>query len=136
MAQGLDVSLNLHYAGCSLRLSGTHCADCARQIEKVLTSMPGVPRASVNVAAGLVSVEFVQEQTSPERIVAKIYELGYKVDDPDRPRHLLGREVLEPVFVGINLVTLIAGFVLRQLGAPAWLVSSLAVAAYVAGAAQ
>ena len=133
LAQKLDVQLGLRYEGCSLRLLGTHCAACAQHIEKELASMPGVPRVAVNAAAGVVSVEFASEETDAGQIEAKIYELGYKLENKDRSKRPLRRERVEPLLVGINLLALIMGFLLRLAGAPQALVTVLATIAYVAG---
>lgn len=135
LAQQSDVQLGLHYEDCSLRLSGTQCASCARHIEKELRLMPGVPQASVNVAAGIVRVEFVSEQTNVQQIKDKISELGYRVDaaHDDMPPAIRRRERLEPLLVAINLATLIIGFVLSLLDVPSWIVTVLAVTSYVAG---
>lgn len=135
LAQGLGVELGLHYAGCSMRVSGTTCADCARQIEKELTAMPGVPWAAVNVAAGVLSVEYAPVQTGPEAIETKIYELGYAIEDEtgEEPRGFWHRERLEPLLVAVTLVSLGVGWALRALGAPPAPVTALAVVAYLAG---
>jgi len=135
LAQGLDVELGLHYAGCSMRVSGASCADCARQIENELTTMPGVPWAAVNVAAGVLSVEYAPVQTDPETIETKIYELGYTVEDEsdEEPRGFWHRERLEPLLVAVTLLSLGVGWALRALGAPPAPVTVLAVVAYLAG---
>jgi len=42
----------------TLKIEGLHCPLCAAQLEKALVSTPGVERADVDAAAGIVRVRF------------------------------------------------------------------------------
>ena len=63
----------------TLPVRGMTCASCAARIEKKVGGMDGVRAASVNFGAEQASVEFDPAQTSPEKIVAAIQEIGFEV---------------------------------------------------------
>ena len=71
----------------TLRVDGMSCASCVGRVEKALAAVPGVNRASVNLATELARVESAEplDFALLERAVAKA---GYQVEpvpDPDAP---------------------------------------------------
>ncbi|MBO8138081.1 MAG: copper-translocating P-type ATPase [Desulfotomaculum sp.] len=64
-----------------LRVAGMSCAACSARVERGLNKMQGVINASVNLAAGKASVEFVPLEVTPSDIKARIKKLGYQAED-------------------------------------------------------
>lgn len=64
-----------------LNIEGMHCAACARRIEKGISILPGVEKASVNLLRNNVEIVYQAEQTPLHNIVSKIEQLGYHVPD-------------------------------------------------------
>ena len=61
-----------------LPIQGMNCAACARRIETALGKTPGVRRANVNFATHRATIEYDAQQTSPEQLVGRIQDVGYK----------------------------------------------------------
>lgn len=64
-----------------LRVAGMSCAACSARVERGLNKMQGVINASVNLAAGKASVEFIPLEVTPSDIKARIKKLGYQAED-------------------------------------------------------
>lgn len=62
-------------------LEGLHCPDCAARIEKAVSTLPGVERATVGFPSGLLRVNYHLEEADAEAILAKVGALGYRVKD-------------------------------------------------------
>ena len=62
-----------------LPISGMHCAGCAARIEKVLSKLPGVQSANVNLATERATIAYDPELVSPEDLKHTIEGLGYEV---------------------------------------------------------
>lgn len=60
-----------------LAVSGMTCATCAGRIEKVLSAVPGVTRASVNLASEKASVEALAGVLRPADLIAAVRRAGY-----------------------------------------------------------
>ncbi len=60
-------------------VEGMSCASCSARIEKKLSGLAGVERASVNFAAERASVEFDRERVSLAGIAKAIESLGFRV---------------------------------------------------------
>jgi len=60
-----------------LEIRGMTCASCAARVEKALAKVPGVSRASVNLATEKATVE-VREDVAPEALTAAIEKAGYE----------------------------------------------------------
>ncbi|MFD2613411.1 heavy metal translocating P-type ATPase [Paenibacillus gansuensis] len=60
-----------------LDITGMTCAACAARIEKGLNKMPGVSRATVNLALETAHVEFNGGETGVEEMISKVDRLGY-----------------------------------------------------------
>ena len=82
----------------SLLVRGMSCAACVRRLEQALTGLEGVSRAEINLATEKATIEYDAQLVSPEKISAKITEVGYQTLD------------LEPVLDGaLAKTTLLLG---------------------------
>nr|MBI3613714.1 heavy metal translocating P-type ATPase [Nitrospirota bacterium] len=81
-ASGHQPSAISHQQGASSRLTipieGMSCASCVAKIEQGLSAMPGVTRASVNLATEQATVEYLPGVASPAGIQDTILGLGYR----------------------------------------------------------
>ncbi|WP_019007632.1 heavy metal translocating P-type ATPase [Cohnella laeviribosi] len=59
-------------------ISGMTCAACAARIEKGLSKLPGVYKATVNLALETARVEYSPAEVSASDMVRKVEQLGYK----------------------------------------------------------
>ena len=55
------------------------CGNCARSVERKLSTSPGVTSARVDLAGGSATVEFDADHTKLPDLVAAIEQLGYSV---------------------------------------------------------
>ena len=62
----------------TFHITGIDCADCARGIERGVCRIEGVQAASLNFATATLRVE---GRVPPDRVVARVQELGYGVND-------------------------------------------------------
>ena len=70
----------------TLELEGMTCASCVNRIERKVKKVPGVEKASVNLATEEGSFTFTNEQTSLGAIIEAIEAAGYKARlRPDNP---------------------------------------------------
>jgi Cu+-exporting ATPase len=58
-------------------VSGMTCGNCARTVERKLSSSPGVSKAQVDLAGGRATVEFDPAVTDVQRLAAAVKALGY-----------------------------------------------------------
>ena len=65
-------------AAMDLAVEGIHCAACMRAIEKGLGKEPGVAGARVNLANRRVTVEWDPDRSTPERILDRMDQIGFK----------------------------------------------------------
>jgi copper chaperone CopZ len=65
----------------SLHLSvrGMTCGNCARSVERTLSSTPGVTKATVDLATSSASVEYDSDLVKPEVLANAVRDLGYEV---------------------------------------------------------
>ncbi|MCL1827470.1 MAG: HAD-IC family P-type ATPase, partial [Candidatus Cloacimonetes bacterium] len=61
-----------------LTIGGMHCAACSARIERVLSKMTGIIKASVNLATERASVTFDEEICNLELIKERIESLGFQ----------------------------------------------------------
>jgi Cu+-exporting ATPase len=61
-----------------IKINGMSCVNCAANIEKTLSKLPGVYNAAVNFASEKASLEYSPEEIKPSSIVDAITELGFK----------------------------------------------------------
>lgn len=62
----------------TIPIEGMSCASCVATIEQGLSALPGVAKASVNLATEQATVEYVPALTGPAAIRDAILDLGYK----------------------------------------------------------
>jgi len=60
-----------------LAIEGMTCASCVARVEKALAAVPGVLRASVNLASESARLEVVRGAVSARALVAAVQEAGY-----------------------------------------------------------
>lgn len=63
----------------NLTVRGMTCANCARSVERTLTSTPGVTKAVVELQGERAYVEYDTELVKPEVLANAVRELGYEV---------------------------------------------------------
>ncbi len=61
---------------------GMHCAACSSRVERMIASMPGVERASVNLASESLSVSFDPQVVSPQAMAERLAPAGFSLDLP------------------------------------------------------
>ncbi len=64
----------------SLSLYGMHCSSCAVLIERSLSKVPGVQKASVNFAAEKVSILYDESETKIQNLIDAVIGAGYKAE--------------------------------------------------------
>lgn len=69
-------------------IKGMHCASCSTRIERVLSSMDGIRKAAVNLAAETMDVEWNPEVTDLDRIAARVSDLGFELIKPTNEARL------------------------------------------------
>jgi Cu+-exporting ATPase len=62
-----------------ISVEGMTCGNCARAIERKLSTRPGVTKAQVDLAGSLATVEFDANRTQLFDLVTAIQQLGYRV---------------------------------------------------------
>ncbi|WP_240675848.1 heavy metal translocating P-type ATPase [Ammoniphilus sp. CFH 90114] len=60
-----------------LQITGMTCAACATRIEKGLSKMKGVSRATVNLALETAQIEYSPAEISVQELIAKVEKIGY-----------------------------------------------------------
>jgi len=70
-------------------VGGMTCANCSARVERVLSALPGVLKASVNLASERATLRYVPATLTPDDIARTIEETGYE------PRPLVDDEELE-----------------------------------------
>jgi copper chaperone CopZ len=63
----------------NLSVRGMTCANCARSVERKLTSTPGVTKAVVELQGERAYVEYDTDLVKPEVLEKAVRELGYDV---------------------------------------------------------
>jgi Cu+-exporting ATPase len=62
-----------------MAVQGMTCDNCARTVERALTSTPGVTKASVDLAGGRATVDYDTDLVKPEVIANAVRDLGFEV---------------------------------------------------------
>lgn len=58
-------------------VTGMSCSACSAHVEKAVSKMPGVDKASVNLLKGTMMVEFDADKTGSQQIIATVEKAGY-----------------------------------------------------------
>ncbi len=66
----LGVALGRQFDRCTLGVGGLRCDQCALRLEREVSTLPGVVRASLNPAAGRMGVEYDTTAVSTEQATA------------------------------------------------------------------
>lgn len=74
----------------TLSITGMTCAACATRIEKNIGKVPGVQKASVNLATEKASVTYDPSQAKVEDVIAKIKKTGYGVQEEKVQLDIIG----------------------------------------------
>ena len=82
----------------NLSLYGMHCSSCAMLIERSLSKVPGVQKASVNFAAEKVNIVYDENRTKIQRLIEAVANAGYKAElvdskDVDHDKHKSEKEI-------------------------------------------
>jgi heavy metal translocating P-type ATPase len=75
----------------TIPIKNMNCASCAVSIERALSAMDGVLRATVNYALGRAIVEYDQRSTTPKKILEAIRKTGYEPDSRDQGSGVRGQ---------------------------------------------
>ena len=59
-------------------IEGMHCASCVRLLEKALSKIPGVEKATVNLATEKASVNYDSQKVSDTLLENAVASVGYK----------------------------------------------------------
>lgn len=62
-----------------LTVRGMTCGNCARSVERKLSSTPGVTKAVVDLQGGRAHVEYDSDFVKPEVLSKAVRDLGYEV---------------------------------------------------------
>jgi len=63
----------------TLKVEGMSCGGCVASVTRVLSALPGVSEAAVNLQAGTAQVSFDEARTNPAALRAAIEDAGYEV---------------------------------------------------------
>ncbi|MCB8922227.1 MAG: cadmium-translocating P-type ATPase [Ardenticatenaceae bacterium] len=141
---------------CTMRLGkrgGRACESCAVTLERRLSDMPGVRRATASYMGGVLSVTYDGQLISPDDIAHEVRGMGLPVEPSacdvipeaeteEAEEVLTGMAAVwgwledhhaEAWFTAVTLITMILGFIGERLEWPLLLVNSLFVVAYAAG---
>ena len=98
-----------------LAVDGITCAACMGEIERGLKRLPGIQNARVNLTSQRLAVDWMEDQTGADEIVATLEKLGYAAHpfDPasqkerqDRTGKELLRSMAVAGFAGMNIMLL------------------------------
>ncbi len=68
----------------TFKIKGMHCAACSARVEKAVSSLEGVFKAQVSLAAEKMQVEWDPEKISTDDIISKVQESGYDAQLPEK----------------------------------------------------
>jgi Cu+-exporting ATPase len=73
-----DIGYDTVKEAVDFEISGMTCAACAARIEKGLNKMPGISKATVNLALETAHVEYLPAEVTTSDMVKKVQHIGYK----------------------------------------------------------
>ncbi|HWV57689.1 MAG TPA: heavy metal translocating P-type ATPase, partial [Longimicrobiales bacterium] len=77
-----SVGYDARTATTSIEIDGLQWAASAEPLERALAAVPGVVRASVNLAAGSARIEYVPGLLVPEQVASAVARVGYRLVVP------------------------------------------------------
>ncbi len=66
-----------------LKVTGMTCGGCLSNVTHALKAITGVGDVSVSLSAGEATVQYDEQQTSPDQLKAAVKSAGYGVDGTD-----------------------------------------------------
>lgn len=63
----------------SMKIEGMTCSACANRVEKVVSKLDGINKASVNFATETLSVEYETGKVTEQNIQEAVEKAGYKI---------------------------------------------------------
>lgn len=109
-------------------IRGMHCASCVSKVERALTTVPGVNRASVNLAGEDALIEYAPGPGNLSAVGVALAKVGFEMVDaaaeerpgaaPRRHGRLLVSGVLTALILLGSMTSLLSGL---PFGAPVWL---------------
>jgi len=132
MAERAGAGIANRYHHASIRIEGMDCSDCSLVVEHSVGRMEGVLNVNVNYPAETMWVEFDTQKINRISIEKRVRSLGYEIPlDEFQARLQENRELLFSLTAG--LLVLIGWLGQAFFGFPAWLATSLYMAAYIFG---
>ena len=64
-----------------LKVTGMTCGGCTSAVTRALVAVDGVHNVNVSLAGGEVKVDFDENMTSTEKLIAAVQEAGYGVNE-------------------------------------------------------
>jgi P-type Cu2+ transporter len=110
VTEGEDGSVHM-----DLAVDGITCAACMGDIERGLKRLPGIRKARVNLTSQRLAVDWLEDQTGADEIVAELAKLGYTAHpfDPANQKERqdkAGKQLLRCLavagFAGMNIMLL------------------------------
>ena len=62
------------------KVEGLKCSGCAKAVENAVSTVEGVDKASVDLEAKKLTVEFLQDKAEEQRIVEAVSKAGYQAE--------------------------------------------------------
>lgn len=118
----------VHKEKIELDIYGMTCAACSTRIEKVVSKMPGVTSASINLATESGTIEYIPGSLSVDDITAKIAKLGYEAKLKENAKEKAGhkeeeikdkkRKLIISILLSLPLLYTMVGHMPINLGLP------------------
>ncbi len=64
-----------------LKVTGMTCGGCTSAVTRALVAVDGVHNVNVSLAGSEAKVDFDENMTSPEKLIAAVQEAGYGVNE-------------------------------------------------------
>ncbi len=114
-----ELGFNVPVERIELAVSGMTCAACSARVEKKLNALVGVQEATVNLATGRATVQYIPGLTEPTEVRQAVENLGYganwvQEDNQDREAQARQKEIRLQVirFTGAAILSLPLGWMM------------------------
>lgn len=74
-----------------LKITGMSCGGCTSKVTNVLKAITGVSDVNVSLSAGEATVQYDEQQASPDQLKAVVKDAGYGVDAADTAQKSQGK---------------------------------------------